>query len=314
MCKVLGFSNSSKLDVLKASEVIGNIMLQLEPDGYGYAVLGKNGVYGEKYVPQFASTHGTTKTHKAFGKVSQAIGPSIFHGRTSTNHAGLTNCHPIQSNGWHLIHNGVVSDHGPKYKMKTTNDSEHVLHRLKLGIDHVAKDLTGYYAFLAIDDKGQLHVCRDKIARLSFAWIDSLESFIFGTTDRLIQEVCQELKLACGEIKAFDDDVYYVFKGNEAIHSQKINSRGYGHAESQFASLSLGYELDSKLYTPSEYDHDLDAYEYEVGNLDDSYEIFDKNLNQITTDEFYRLDYIDQEQCLIFREDGSSVECNEVAV
>lgn len=256
MCLVVAFSNSKKLDIRKSANVIGPMLLEQEQDGFGYAVQGKKGQFGEKYVGEnfrsrLKSMHLVVqlplakKEHQLFGDVAAPDGPAIFHGRTSTNHKGLLNCHPMQREGWSLIHNGVVTDHGPKYEKLTTNDSEDVLRHLILGMPSVAKNLSGYYAFAAIDPDGKLHVAKDDTARLFTAWSGVIESYIFGTTYELIADISKQLKLNVGPIDAVESNHYLVLDGNEQVHHEVFVSRGWTQTESRHARASLGRSLDA---------------------------------------------------------------------
>lgn len=170
MCKVMAFSNFSKFKSME--NAVNNALVQVtheETDGYGYAIQTKSGVFGERGLNTENCQFNMNKTDlnlpfiqkntERFGQLDKVIGAAIFHGRTSTNQVNLINTHPINKNGWSLIHNGVVTNHGPKYKMVTSNDTEHLVHYLsEKGIHELAKNLTGYYAVCAIDPKGQLHV------------------------------------------------------------------------------------------------------------------------------------------------------------
>lgn len=339
MCKILCFSNSSKLDIKKTSEATSKILLALERDGFGYAVQGAGNVFGEKCIaPKFTYRMDTTyqvklpiveKRQSSFGYAEKPIGPALFHGRTSTNDKGLLNCHPMQKDSWHLIHNGVVTDHGDKFAKKTTNDSEDLLHRLTLGIDQVEKHLTGYYAFAAISPDGNLHICRDDTASLFIAWAPKHATYVFGTTESLIEESCKALKIKIGPIDKVANNNYMIFKGNDLIADQTIKPRGWDSYHAGYASHSLGRSLGS--YKGSYSAHDDDWYgSYnekvtdiaevtkniselaeentlldELNDLDDSYTVTTPEGVKITVTEFYKLDIIAQDLCRIERSDGT---------
>lgn len=252
MCKILALTNSKKLDLSKLN-AIGDLLLSLEKDGFGYAIQGKTNVFGEKCIAKHFESRLKSKyeiklpvvqkRYVSFGKLETPIGPAIFHGRTSTNDKGLINCHPMIKNGNYLIHNGVVTDHGTPYKKLTTNDSEDVLHRFLEGISQVEAHLTGYYAFANIDDMGMLHVVRDSTANLHMAWCQSLDSFIFATTVDLMKRAAKILRVKLGPIDAVENNIYMVFKGNEMLRYQSIKPRGWDYNEGRYASKSLGREL-----------------------------------------------------------------------
>jgi hypothetical protein len=343
MCKVVGFTNSSKMNIKRTSEKIGALLLDSEKDGYGYAVQGATNVYGEKCIaPEFKSRMRddnvvklpiVVKRQEIFGTPDKPMGPAIFHGRTC-----LRNCHPMQREGWHLIHNGVVTDHGPKYKKLTTNDSEDLLHRLIGGISEVENLLTGYFAFLAIDPKGRLHVARDNSASLYMAWCPNIQSMVFATTYSLLEDISSELNIKMGPIDKVESNIYCIFEGNKMVHKQTISPRGWDRRESQFASRSLGYDLDDgpnygyvtgRLYkvpnttetapsvtnpapTPDAYgEYTEEAFREllrELDHIDDTYTIHDCNARIITAADFRQLDDVSKFQCMIERPDGTLIE------
>ena len=259
MCLVLALTNTKNIKLSQCLNDIGNTLLASEDDGFGYAIQGREGVFGEKTIARrFRTRLGrinpvklpiVKKQYESFGKPTELIGPGIFHGRTSTNVVNLINTHPMQLEGWNLIHNGVVDDLGPAYVKKTDNDSEDVLRRLLDGLNNVnpmieiEKYLQGYYAFAAIDPQGRLHIGRDDIAPLHIAYSAKLDTFIIGTTEGLILKVSKILDAKIGPIDEIESETYCIFKGNELIHCQDFKALGYTRRQSQWASESLGREL-----------------------------------------------------------------------
>lgn len=337
MCKVIAFTNSSKLNIKKTSEVIGKKLLAIERDGYGYVVQGEENVFGERciastFTSRLDASHCVKlpiidKRQSVFGYNDKPKGPALFHGRTSTNDKGLTNCHPMSRDNWHLIHNGVVTDHGEKYKKYTTNDSEDLLYRLTLGIKEVESQLTGYYAACAIGPDGRLHVIKDAIANLFIAWCPIIQSYIFATTESLIIDICKSLKIKHGQIDKVKDNCYLIFEQNELLHNETIVPRGYDLKESAFASYSLGRELTTinPLDNVRSLGRDYDSWDdyknenyntpeikenlmREIETMDETYTIFDQDYNEISLLEFNKLDSISQALCTIERDDGSMIE------
>jgi predicted glutamine amidotransferase len=359
MCKIVAFTNTSKLDK-KAPASIGGIINKLERDGYGYAIQGSSGVFGEKSVFSSFKSRLQAKNvidlpivkpqHLVFGQVGTMSGPGVFHGRTSTNDKGLRNCHPMQRDGWNLIHNGVVTDGGPKYEKLTTNDSEDVLKRLIDGVENVEKYLSGYYAFAAIAPDGRLHVARDSMATLFFAYSSDKETYVFATTESLLRSVAKELKLKVGPIEAMEDNTYCIFDGNQMLHMQAIKPLGYSQREAIHATASLGRTVGEK-YGGSIYDAtegwpeytvgevngnnpeshrgktrraknpvaattsmDTDAYyvyKHEVDNMDRSYSIMDASGNDVDLADFKLMSWREQESCTIVRPDGTILSPND---
>ncbi len=268
MCKIIAFTNTSKINLKACVNEIGNTLLKTEQDGFGYAVKGKSGVFGEKaIVPHFKSRLGkksimlpiVKNRYLSFGTVDELTGPGIFHGRTSTNSEGLVNTHPMQRPDdkglWHLIHNGVVDDIGEKYSKLTDNDSEDVLYRLMLGvknnadgltdnpIEEIERTLEGYYAFACIDSDGLLHIGRDAYADLYMAWSDKLDTFIIATTEGLVHKLNKMLDADIGPIDEVEDEVYMVFNGNELIYHQFIRPLGFTRKQAAKSGASLGREI-----------------------------------------------------------------------
>lgn len=259
MCLVLAMTNTKKLNLSKCLNDIGNTLLAAEDDGFGYAIQGKNGVFGEKTIAKRFFTRLSRLNHvqlpivkkkyMGFGSPSELTGPGIFHGRTSTNVISLIDTHPMQIDNWNLIHNGVVDDLGPFYEKKTENDSEDVLRRLIDGVGNpnpmadIEKYLQGYYAFAAIDPEGRLHVARDQYAPLCIAWSGVYETFIIATNPGLILKVNKILDAKIGPIDEIQDETYCIFNGNELIHCQDFDSLGYTMRQSQHATASLGRVL-----------------------------------------------------------------------
>lgn len=341
MCKVLAFTNLGRVKHLsKLVEVAAPIVCRRDDDGFGWAALGQDGVFGERSLD--ASDHKyridkldqvvkniTKPTTNTFGHVSKLIGGGMFHGRTSTNDASLLNTHPIRKSGWTLIHNGVVSNTGPKYEMRTTNDTEHLVQYMSTtGISGVEKHLTGYYAFAAFAPNGHMHVVRDSIAPLYVAYSKQIDSYVFATTKEIILDVFAEMKWKHGPIDPVLDNVHVVYEVNNIVSQNHITSLGYGQREQSLMHLSLG--KDSKMLpivqdvgggdslwrdlntqdvvteadlqgTRDDYDGFLD----ECLSVDGSYEIYDKDDIQIDAREFHDLNTTEKLECYIVRPDGT---------
>lgn len=267
MCLVLAFTNTKKIKLSECLNNIGNTLLASETDGFGYAIQGRDGVFGEKTIARRFRTRLSRQNHimlpivktkyMSFGTPTELAGPGIFHGRSSTNIVNLKNTHPMQAEGWHLIHNGVVDDHGPAYDRKTDNDSEDVLRRLIDGtsktnlMTDVERYLEGYYAFAAIDPQGRLHICRDGIAPLHIAYSQEYDTFIIGTTESLILKVNKILGAKIGPVDEIQDETYCIFNGNDLIHCQDFKARGFTSRQAQHSTQSLGITLPMSTVGPA---------------------------------------------------------------
>jgi len=325
MCKIATFTNGEKLN-LQQVERIGNILLESEKDGFGYAALGKLGVFTEKTadrtfrsrflrsgpesLPSIIELPNTATT----GRYAPITGPIILHGRTSTNHLGIGNCHPIIKKDYYLIHNGVVSDHGPKYKTTTTTDSEHVLTRFIEGIESVEKNLTGYYAFSCIGPDGTLYVTRDSIADLFIAWIDSHNTFLIGTTETLIRQICNVINAPMPVISKIKDNTFIIFQGNKLRYTKEIKSRGFERQHAALANKSLGRSIDGwenniidATVNEQDFTKILNDREFDlmIECLDESYDIYStRNNSRIDLETFLQLQEWEQKEYFMIDVDG----------
>jgi hypothetical protein len=333
MCKILTLSNTALVkNQDKMVSTAARLLSAYEKDGFGYAIQGEKGVFGERSLnpKTFKSAFGqkpfnapfVIETSNTYGKKSKAIGAAIFHGRTSTNERTLKNTHPIVKRDWHLIHNGVVTNHGPAYEMLTTNDTEHLVEHLSTtGISGIAEHLTGYYAVSAIAPDGNLHIIRDSTASLYAAQIDEIESFIFATNESLIRDFCKAMKYKASQIKKFADDTYIILQKLDIISCEKFTPRGSSFAETRYSSLSLGREIESgsrdesaellsmtKSFESSErYLTDEDYFLREVNYYGDDTWIFKTfNGEPMTFDEFANLKDSEKLDCIVIRPDGST--------
>ena len=330
MCKIVTFTNAKKLDITSTVNKVGNILLKTERDGFGYAAQGSKGVFGEKCIDSTFNSRIKKENkvpdniikpkYQLFGQYSDPVGGLILHGRISTNATGLLNCHPMIKNNHYLIHNGVVSDHGPDYVKATTNDSEDVLERFINGISEVEKHLTGYYAFSCFDDKNNLHVVRDKIATLNIAWCSKFQTYIIATTKHLLEDVAEAIKAKIGPIDEILEDIHLIFNNNEIVSRNPIVSRGYSYVEAKHASKSLGRELDEyddynneyedNIYMFDEYEDSYaaeDAFKDAIRMVDDRCIIFDKDNCEISSDDFHKLSFKQQKLCYIETPDGDCI-------
>jgi len=267
MCKIFAMSNTSKLtrkNFINLLRIVHPIITHSEVDGFGWAVLGESGIYGEKYInpTEFDfRIFNNVKENKilkelikeeasSFGQASKPIGPLLIHGRTSTNDKTLTNTHPFIKNNWTLIHNGVVDNLGETYIMDSTCDSEHLIHYLSSGgIESIEKYVSGYYAVAAIDPNGNLHVFKDDIASLYVAYIKTIDSFIFSTTKDMISITCKKMKWEYTEINPMKGNFYMVInKENELLYSRKIKPlKVYYDSTRQKASIAFKGSVDTIL-------------------------------------------------------------------
>lgn len=325
MCKIFVLTNMSKIKNLsKTVDIIAENLSHYEKDGFGYSIQSETGLFGERTTSKsFVSSWDKeildlpflNPNYNRFGTVGKNLKAGIFHGRTSTNKKNIVNTHPINKNGWSLIHNGVVSHHGPDYSMQSTNDTEHLVHCLSTrGIAEIEKNITGYYAVAAFSPDQKLHVIKDDIASLYFCHVKSLDSYIFGTSEALIESICNDLKLKTSKITPLSDNVHLVIKNNVVESHKSIKPRGRTAYESKYSELSLGRKLtevksevkaETSWYDNTETESQSLFLAEVEGYADSSYTFLDYRNNTITLSEFNKLDDDNKMYCTVIRSDGT---------
>lgn len=336
MCKIFVMTNTDKVKHYKPMiNTIAEHLQKAHLDGFGYAMVGPAGVFGERTTRDtFKTRLGTDslkvskslikESYNEFGIESKPIGAGIFHGRTSTNFKGLNNTHPINKNGWSLIHNGVVNNMGPTYSQITSNDTEHIVEYLSTtGIKGVEKYVSGYYAVGAIDKDNNLHVIKDSTASLYVAYNSTLDCTVFGTTEELIEDVAKDMKWNIGPIDVVKDNIHMIFnKKGDLISHNIIEPLGWTARESAYSNKSLGHSLNSKdndyyekyydKYKEYEDEQDsLEQYRAEVSNPGAGYKFWDWNHRELTLKEFQELDEVTKLDCLVIRPDGTVVDAED---
>lgn len=346
MCKIFTIVNGSKVE--KVNKLINLVARELqyhEQDGFGYTIQAERGIYGERTIDKNFKTMMDCSivgapfglvTYNRFGSKSKCNGAMMFHGRTSTNSKSLINTHPINKHGWSLIHNGVVSNQGKDYTRITSNDTEHLVEYMATqGIKGVEENLTGYYAFTAIDDKGNLHVVKDSNASLYFTMCETLGSYIFATSKDMIIDVCKAMDWKYSVVEPLKDNMHLIFTNNELVHQEDIKQLGRTSYENQYASRSLGYNLseggptdyDGWEYYRDEYrgtgstirdtglkeniteNESIELFLQEVNELaDDSYVFKDYKGNDLTYEEFMQIPDEDKIYYTVIRSDGTVVD------
>lgn len=194
MCKL---AITTKHDASQLEQIITaawRCMATTERDGFGAAWISPDGKIG--YVksshptllpdlPSFCSAFSDGNGLPSNG------GELIIHGRTATCGVNVANTHPMLGANAALVHNGVVSSRR-YHNTDTTCDSELLLHAWKQdGIDAVATDVTGYYAFAVlqrIKGKTVLDVVRDDRAQLKAGKMEG-GAWGFATTDELLRVI-----------------------------------------------------------------------------------------------------------------------------
>ena len=324
MCKVMVFTNTKKMNKnMNDSEIIYNSRKMMQDDGFGYSLYSEKGIFTERFLePDYVESLLSGKISDIQALICNsvdtstegvrpiaALGGLLIHGRISTNHRTMVNTHPINKHGWSLIHNGVVEDSGPTFERITTNDSESCLERLATGgIEAIEKHLTGYYAIAAIDPTGKLHIVRDNVASLYCTYVESIDSYIFATTEALISGVCKELGLDPSPILSVKDNIYMIFNIEGSLESiATIVPKGRSTYADSLSYKSLGHTL-TDCYGLTEDESSFLAYSEEVQwSSDSSYTfIHTQSMEEISRSEFLKLDDdIKVNEYTVIRPDGT---------
>lgn len=317
MCKLFIMTNTTKLKHSQSELLVKTVsksMSKTERDGFGLSIRGSGGIFTRRFLKPEAASIFETFSKMPFLKPSMnetgtlgTIESIILHGRTSTNHGGLVNTHPISKHGFHLSHNGVVEDSGPAYPMTTQNDTEHVVERFSKGINEVEKHLSGYYAFGAFQDGTEsLFIVRDSIAPLYFADVPSIECHVFSTTKELIVSTMEALRLTHSPIEELQDNTMLVYQGKDLVSQSTISPKGRSKLADSLADKSLGHSLSNPAQWASNYVLDAeDMFLDEVESLADHTWTFFRGKSSITISEFLELQDTEKLKCVVIRSDGT---------
>ena len=178
------------------------------------------------------------------------------------------------------------------------------------GISGVEQHLSGYYAVAMLNDKKELTIFRDSIAKLFCASIDQLNGqFIFATTKTLIIDICARMGWTHSQISALNNNTLLKFKKGELIETSTICPMGYSKKESKFASKSLGFEVENDISSNnvvklrseySQYSDDEEQFLMEVEQYSDhTYTFFDYRNDKLTHKEFMALSSNEKLYCLV---------------
>lgn len=320
MCKIFALTSAKKLNAGQLESLTKSVAKNMTSERDGFGVMAKK-QDGSMFIRRFlVPSHASVLSRVLdipFAKLksngtgqllkTESLDSIVFHGRTSTNFEGLINTHPISKHGMHLVHNGVVEDSGPKYTMQSQNDTEHMLERIFDG--SFESTISGYYATMHYRDHDKvLTILKDATAYLYFTWSDQIESYVFGSTENLIQSVLKSQKISHGEISEMQDSTRLEFLGN-AIQSQTtFKPKGRSVYADSKAELSLGRSLISENWS-AEYADELSQDEISflasVSQEVDHSCIVLRDGKELDLDLFFELDDIGKLECDIVLSDGT---------
>lgn len=294
MCQILMVTNTRTLTDEGRKLLVNCVKKEITKsnrDGFGFAgVTNSNKYYGFKtvdyniqYEPDVLNTtikSGYVKTNRFtyFGNHdNQSENAMIFHGRTSTNKAGLLNAHPVMINGTCLIHNGVVSSE-ENIKQVLDTDTEllcytipkqgTIKNKIKNMKAKLEETISGYYAFFNLNTDGSVLVVKDDIASLYITEIKEHDFKIIGTTVSLIENVCNEMEWEHGSVYELENNkIFTIGPDNNIENLTNLEPLGYSYNESQYSNLSLGKSLNSydgyRVYDPNQSILDNDPIDIE---------------------------------------------------
>ena len=225
-------------------------MSKTEHDGFGAAWVSPKG----KIITIKSSSHQSVKNLPEYyeGFAQGHFTPSnggalLIHGRTATCNVDIENTHPIKVGRAIVIHNGVVDS--TKYKnLHSTCDSELILQAYQAaGIQEVAAEITGYYAFGILHPKGRglLTVARDDRAPLFGGLTEFGE--VFATTQSLVEITGATIR---GKIK---DNVCMTFQDGQYIHTEKFTPKRKIVTAYSMAAVERSMGQQSELMAESAY-------------------------------------------------------------
>ena len=241
MCKVLmmaGINNSNRVQAWKFVTTALNPMIKDDKDGVGYAAVGKDGLFGERWLKpkqafkdrqnynsedmEFIKSLGdaieSEVVYNAFGKLDYKNTTAIIlHTRMKTNGAvELMNTHPFVRDNTALIHNGVISNQITLKNLTSTCDSECILNEYVESkvdiapkqIEEVASSLQGYYACGVLTqskDRWVMDVFKNSAASLHVCRIPNLGLTVFATNPEILVYTAKKCKLKLSNIFAVKD-------------------------------------------------------------------------------------------------------------
>ena len=250
MCKLTILTGHDPKTMPALVHRIWTEMSKTEHDGFGAAWVSPKG----KIICIKSSSHQNVKNlpeyYEGFGQghfTPSNGGALLIHGRTATCNVDIENTHPIKVGRGIIIHNGVVDS--TKYKnLHSTCDSELILQAYQAaGIQEVATEITGYYAFgiLHPTNKGLLTVARDDRAPLFGGLTEFGE--VFATTQDLIGITGATIR---GKIK---DNVCMTFQDGKYISTEKFTPKRKIVTAYSMAQIERSMGQQSELMAESAY-------------------------------------------------------------
>lgn len=248
MCKHILFNNYKHPDHVGVLNQFNS--MTFDNDGFGFIAKTKNNILSYK----------TTLLSDLYLKLGETIASHngvldtlVVHHRTSTNGQGANYAHPFyhESSGTYFTHNGVVSVETSKtYDLKTTNDSELLMHHLlDAETPFNTKIVNGYFScFLVNNHTNTVVVDRTAPIYVSPCGI-VYSSHKIGNDWTKIEAKKIDIEPVTGRVLSVTD-----------IELAPKNDYGSG-----YYSKSLGFKSSYKKSSYLDYDYNLDdSTEYDA--------------------------------------------------
>jgi Glutamine amidotransferase domain len=220
------------------AQAITPYLVEKNRDGFGYMALGRNGLFGERWldvddawsIP--AIVHPKLKGfesvlvnkqggYNSFGQHTKRTQSMALHSRMATCGRGLTNVHPFLSkkNDIGVVHNGMITNSASIGLGYSTCDSESIVtgyvkydvaDRLA-SLNKLVDDMEGWYAsaILSKNKKGVWHmdIFRDARAPLHLAYVAEAGMAVLVTDPDHLDSALTDLKWAIATPIALKDNV-----------------------------------------------------------------------------------------------------------
>jgi hypothetical protein len=257
MCKLLGFTVEEKVAREKLNDIIftAKELLKDQKDGFGYALSGgevggiaslrlTTGHYlGYGFDPAGEFSGNVIVPYERRGDVVPCTA-GIFHGRTSTNHVKIENCHPFVNDNLALIHNGIVEYSGKRRKKQGTCDSEDLFNTFAIGKGwrELSRHYYGYAAIMMLKPGGILTIYRDATPQLYICKVRG--GIVVGTSMLDVTTLARKFGEPSAPWQVMADIALTCLNGHKVGHQnvKPMPRKAFGASD----QLSLGYGIKTK--------------------------------------------------------------------
>lgn len=237
MCKLFCLTNLTKLDQKDFNKntikEISKILCENQPDGLGFTLKHKKGMYTHKGCDSDSSIAGigrggnSAKNKMPFSSTQvrndgfipqHGLQSILIHARTSTNTVNYNSTHPflLDNGNFAFAHNGVIQPPiNHTYPVLTKNDSEYLAYDyLAKGAKDSLSNISGYAATISFNlNKKRIEIFRDSSAQLYMTYSLTLDTYLFTTCANDAMDIADLLMRNYEEIdfcipELINDDTY----------------------------------------------------------------------------------------------------------